>query len=277
MGSRGASALALAAERGALRLTDLTGVWDAVLGAEAADGLAGDTEGVGYVGDELAVAEDCLGRLVDLGVELAAPGGELAELLDSITVWHAVNDATGFGQYLLHWQQELAIISGMSNASATSTETARCLGCRRPIRAAESLAAGYGAGCRAKIRKAAQTADLSAWTASQIEDARQAIKDGAVVPSTRKGVFHVVGEDGTEVHLVARNGCNCEHGLKTRQSRPCYHRCAVAIMLAASAPAASKPAAPARLAALVPAPAAAPADIWAELEALGAIGAGAPF
>lgn len=160
----------------------------------------------------------------------------------------------------------------MSNA----TETHRCLDCRRPIRSAESLATGRGVGCRAKLRKAAKAADLSAWTPSQIEDARQAIEDGAVVPSNRKGVFHVVGSDGTEVHLVARAGCNCTSGLKTCRPRPCFHRCAVAIVLAAQAPADAAVAAPAPVAAL---PAAtAPADVWAALEAMGALaGAAAPF
>lgn len=146
-------------------------------------------------------------------------------------------------------------------SSATVTETEhRCLGCRRPIRSAESIATGYGAGCRAKFRKAARTADLSAWTESQIADARQAIEDGAVVPSTREGVFHVVSSDGTEVHRTAERGCNCTNGLQTRPPRPCWHRCAVAIVMAASAPAAVKPAAPA--------PVAAPGDIWAELDRL---------
>jgi hypothetical protein len=146
----------------------------------------------------------------------------------------------------------------------TTAETRRCLGCRRPIRSAEALATGYGAGCRAKIRKAAKTADLSAWTPAQVEDAQQAIEDGAVVPSTREGVFHVVSSDGTEVHLVARGGCNCTSGLKTRPTRPCYHRCAVAIVLATSAPAPRPALAPVPVAV----PAAAPRDIWAELDRL---------
>jgi hypothetical protein len=156
----------------------------------------------------------------------------------------------------------------------TSTDPARCLDCRRPIRAAESLATGRGAGCRAKLRKAAKVADLSAWTPSQIEDARQALEDGAAVPSNRGGVFNVVSSDGTEVHLVARDGCNCVSGLKNRPPRPCWHRCVVAIVIASQAPA------PAEVPALAPAALlAAPAsvDIWTELEALGAIGASAPF
>lgn len=158
----------------------------------------------------------------------------------------------------------------------TTSETSRCLGCRRPIRSAEALATGYGAGCRAKLRKAAKEADLSQWTESQVEDARQAIEDGAVVPSTREGVFQVVSVDGSEVHRTAEHGCNCTAGLKTRQPRPCWHRCAVAIVLAMSAPATTLTAAPAPVA--LPAPAASPVDIWAELEALGALaGASAPF
>ena len=160
------------------------------------------------------------------------------------------------------------------DSTDTTAETARCLDCRRPIRSAESLATGRGAGCRAKIRKAAKVADLSQWTESQVQDARQAIEDGAVVPSNREGVFHVVSSDGSEVHRTAEHGCNCQNGLKTRQPRPCWHRCAVAILLATSATAATLTSAPAPVAL----PAAAPVDIWAELEALGALaGASAPF
>jgi hypothetical protein len=149
----------------------------------------------------------------------------------------------------------------MTTAS-TQEHEAHCLRCHRTLKSAESIARGYGAGCWAKVRNAERTADLSAWTESQIEDARQAIEDGAVVPSTRKGVFHVVSSDGTEVHLTHRHGCNCANGLKTHQPRPCWHRCAVTIVLASSGPAAAKPAAPA------PAPVTVPADIWAEIERL---------
>jgi Family of unknown function (DUF6011) len=166
-------------------------------------------------------------------------------------------------------------------SSANTQDTPRvhrCLrpGCGRVLRSAESIALGLGPRCAAKIRKAAGTADLSQWTASQVEDARQAIEDGAVVPSSREGVFHVVSSDGSEVHRTAERGCNCTSGLKTRQPRPCWHRAAVAIVLASQAPAAVTPAAPAIP--LPPAPLPASADIWAELDAAGATaGALAPF
>lgn len=155
------------------------------------------------------------------------------------------------------------------SSTDTSTKARKCLGgCGRTLRSAEAVARGYGSGCWAKLRKAARTADLSAWTESQIEDARQAIEDGAVVPSTREGVYHVVSVDGTEVHLTHRNGCNCVNGLKTLPPRPCWHRCAVAIVLAASAPEPCPVPAPAPVAVPAPAPAIAPRDVLAELEAM---------
>ena len=145
----------------------------------------------------------------------------------------------------------------------TTTETHHCLGCGRKITSPESIAAQRGKGCRAKIRRAARTADLSAWKPEQIEDAREAIEDGAVVPTSRPEVFQVVSIDGTEVHRVHRDGCNCISGLKTRQPRPCWHRCAVAIVLASQAR--TRPAA-------APAPAPVPlpssTDMWAEIERL---------
>ena len=118
-------------------------------------------------------------------------------------------------------------------STETTTQVHRCLSCGRKITSAASVASGRGSGCRAKIRRAARAADLSAWTESQIEDARQVIEDGAIVPAGRPDVFWVVSSDGSEVHLTHRNGCNCASGLKTRQPRPCFHRAAVTLVLAA--------------------------------------------
>jgi hypothetical protein len=118
----------------------------------------------------------------------------------------------------------------MTSITAPATET-RCLRCGRKIKSGL-----YGGKCAAKVRAAAKATDLSAWTPAQVEDARQAIEDGAVVPSNREGVFHVVSNDGSEVHLVHPHGCNCTSGLRTLPPRPCFHRCAVAIVLASQAP-----------------------------------------
>jgi hypothetical protein len=123
----------------------------------------------------------------------------------------------------------------MTSTTAPATQ-ARCLRCHRPLRSADSQARGYGSGCWAKVRAAAKTVDLSAWTASQIAEAEQAIEDGAIVPSNREGVFHVVSTDGSEVHLTHPHGCNCTSGLKTLPPRPCWHRCGVAIVLASQPP-----------------------------------------
>lgn len=151
-------------------------------------------------------------------------------------------------------------------ATDTTAETRHCMRCGRVLKSAEAVTRGYGEGCWRKVRTAERTADLSAWTASQVEEAEQAIEDGAVVPSSREGVFHVVSTDGSEVHRTAGHGCNCTAGLKTHHPHPCWHRCAVAIVLATSAPAPRMALAPAPLA--LPAPA---DDVWAALEAAGAL------
>ena len=158
-------------------------------------------------------------------------------------------------------------------ASTAPAETRNCLRCGRKLRSAQARARGMGEGCWRKVRAAERTADLSAWTPSQIAEAEQAIEDGAVVPSTREGVFHVVSSDGSEVYRVHCDGCVCTNGLKTRPSRPCWHRCAVAVVTAAAAPAEPAPAAvrPSPIALPAPAPVSAPADVWAALEAVGAL------
>lgn len=158
--------------------------------------------------------------------------------------------------------------------ASTETQTRKCLRCGRTLRSAAARARGLGEGCWRKVRQAERTADLSAWTASQVEEAEQAIADGAVVPSTREGVYHVVSSDGSEVYRTHRNGCTCQNGLKTRQPRPCWHRCAVAIVTASTtaAEAAPAPVRPAVIALPAPAPVTVPSDrIWAELAAVGAL------
>ena len=150
-------------------------------------------------------------------------------------------------------------------SSDTGPEPRTCLACGWTLRSAKAVARGYGSACWAKIRKAEAATDLSAWTASQLEDAHQAIEDGAVVPSTRVGVFHVVSSDGSEVYRTHRDGCTCPNGLQIHQPRPCWHRCAVAIV-------APVPATPARpVLALPAAPVADVPDVWAALEAAGAL------
>lgn len=179
--------------------------------------------------------------------------------------------ATGYTQRNAHGTVVFAystVYSRVMTSITAPTAEHRCLrpGCSGKLTSPESIARGYSKACAAKVRAAAKTADLSAWTPSQVEDARQAIEDGAVVPSNREGVFHVVSNDGSEVHLVHTDGCNCTSGLRTLPPRPCFHRCAVVIVLAST-----EPATPATAPVYVPAPTPA-GDLWAELDRMGATG-----
>jgi hypothetical protein len=140
--------------------------------------------------------------------------------------------------------------------TGTASETHHCLRCGRLLKSAESKARGYGKGCSAKIRAAAKTADLDAWTPRQLEDARELIEDGGVVPTARPTVFRTVSSDGTGVYLTSARFCGCRAG---RKAKACYHGAAVTIVLAASAPVLPVPVA-------VPAPLPAPADFWAEMD-----------
>ncbi len=126
----------------------------------------------------------------------------------------------------------------MSSEDSTGTGVVhRCLrpGCGRKLTSEASIARGYGRRCAAKIRAARESADLSAWTPKQVEQARELIEDAALVPAGRDGVFLAVSTDGTEVYRCAAGFCECPAGQKEKH---CYHVCAVTITLAASAPAA---------------------------------------
>jgi hypothetical protein len=112
---------------------------------------------------------------------------------------------------------------------------ARCLRCGRRLTALASISRGYGRACRARIAVAARTADLGAFHAWQVDKARDAIEVGAVVPSTRPGLYAAVSGDGATVYLAdARDrSCTCKAAANRRR---CYH-VAGALILAAAAPA----------------------------------------
>jgi len=108
---------------------------------------------------------------------------------------------------------------------------ARCLRCGRPLRAASSVAAGYGRWCRARIRAAQLAEILKGFTAAQVEKARELIADGGLVPTRHPGVFSAVSSNGTDVYLAHSATCNCPWGLRGRP-RACAHSLAVRIVLA---------------------------------------------
>jgi Family of unknown function (DUF6011) len=105
----------------------------------------------------------------------------------------------------------------------------RCLRCGRVLRAEASVAAGYGRGCRARIRATAKAAPavLTGYTPAQLGQAAELIADAAVIPTSRPTVFRTVATDGTAVYLTSVNGCTCP------ASKQCYHRAAVTILAAA--------------------------------------------
>jgi hypothetical protein len=104
-------------------------------------------------------------------------------------------------------------------------------GCGRRLYCAASRARGYGWGCWRRIRAAALlealAAKLAAFTARQIDQAREAIEDAAVVPAAVPDVFHVVSSDGTEIYDATAESCPCP------ASKECYHRAAILMVLAA--------------------------------------------
>ncbi len=118
----------------------------------------------------------------------------------------------------------------MSNAASTqtaATEHAHCTRCGRKLTSAASIAAGYGRGCLARIRAAAKAADLSAFTAAQVAQARELIEDGAIVADAQPGWFLAVSTDGDAIYLATAGFCTCP------ASKPCYHQAAIIILAAA--------------------------------------------
>ena len=108
-----------------------------------------------------------------------------------------------------------------------NTTHTHCLRCGRTLRTAKSQAAGYGAKCAAKVRKA--PVDTTDYKAHQITSAQELIEDGGIV-LIRNNVFAAVSTDGTETHLVHPAACNCKAGLKGTR---CYHQLAARMLLAA--------------------------------------------
>lgn len=113
-----------------------------------------------------------------------------------------------------------------TEAPAATTPTARCTDCGHRIWSARSLAEGRGAGCRAKVRRAAKSVGMKP---ESRDKALELIADGGIV-RIRATVFLAVSSDGASVHRTAPQGCTCPAGLKNIN---CYHRDAARLLLAA--------------------------------------------
>jgi hypothetical protein len=114
---------------------------------------------------------------------------------------------------------------------AAEIPATRCLRCRRALSAAASVSAGYGPGCRARIRAAALTASPAEFTAAQIARARELLADGGLIPTSRAGIYQSVSSDGAAVYLTHGAGCTCPAGARGN-GRTCYHRAAAWILAA---------------------------------------------
>jgi Family of unknown function (DUF6011) len=112
---------------------------------------------------------------------------------------------------------------------AAETPVTRCLRCRRTLTAAASVSAGYGPGCRARIRGAALTISPAEFTAAQIARARELLADGGLISTHRAGIYQSVSGDGGTVYLTHWAGCTCPAGTRGN-GRTCYHRAAAWIL-----------------------------------------------
>jgi hypothetical protein len=115
----------------------------------------------------------------------------------------------------------------MTTKTAPAT-TAHCHRCGRVLRAAKSIADGYGRTCARKVAEAAKAAALTDTQAVKVADALEA---GAVSHRVRN-LFQVVSSDGATVYDVdlAAGSCTCKAG---QYGRVCYHLKSAAVLAAA--------------------------------------------
>jgi len=94
-------------------------------------------------------------------------------------------------------------------------------------------AADSGGRARPASTAAAETADLTGFKPVQVEKAREAIEQTAVVPLSRPGLYAAVSSDGVTTYLVdaIEGSCSCKAAANGRR---CYHL-ASALILDASA------------------------------------------
>lgn len=100
--------------------------------------------------------------------------------------------------------------------------TATCTRCHATLRSEASLKRGMGAHCARQARRE-QAVAADGYKPEQIDAARQAIEDGAIIP-LRGAIFLVVSSDGSEVHRTTATACSCPAGVKGRR---CFHRATV--------------------------------------------------
>lgn len=109
-----------------------------------------------------------------------------------------------------------------------NTSHTHCIRCHRALRSPASQRRGAGVWCAAKMRAAALAEAVRGFAEAQVEKAREAIADGALV-AIRAGVYQVVSSKGDATYLSHSDVCNCPAGLHGRR---CWHLAAVRIITA---------------------------------------------
>ncbi|MEU8275686.1 hypothetical protein ACFYOK_10905 [Microbispora bryophytorum] len=79
------------------------------------------------------------------------------------------------------------------------------------------------------MNRAAASPVVGDYSPAQRDKAVEAIEQGAILRTSRPGLFTAVSSDGTTTYLVHAAACTCAAGLKSRR---CWHRAAVAILSA---------------------------------------------
>lgn len=109
----------------------------------------------------------------------------------------------------------------------TTTHQAHCLRCRRVLRSAKSVAAGYGPTCTRKVKAAAKAEVVSQYKPHQVAKAEELIEQGGLIP-LRGQIYLAVSSDGTQTYKTHRAACSCPAGIKGLH--PCKHRIAAHIL-----------------------------------------------
>jgi len=150
---------------------------------------------------------------------LIGSAGSVATMI--VIMPHAVGQTSLYAKHVWH---KMVIVT-----KAAEIPGPRCLRCRRGLTAAASVSAGYGPGCRARIRAAALAASPAEFTTAQVTRARELLADGGLIPTSRAGVYQSVSSDGATTYLTHRAGCTCPAGT-LGNGRVCYHRAAARIL-----------------------------------------------
>ena len=114
----------------------------------------------------------------------------------------------------------------MNLTTAPDAGHQHCLapGCGRRLHCATSRARGFGWGCWRRIRAARKLAELVAYSARQIEQARELIEDAAIIPAGVLGLFFSVSTDGSEFYRTTLEHCDCP------AHAGCYHQAALVMV-----------------------------------------------